>query len=68
MRPGEVVKKGQTVAFVEQLGTFTPILAKQAGEIFKFEVEDGEPVGFGQALVSFHPFFGGLIIGESKHV
>ncbi len=65
---GDVVKKGQTVAFVEQMGTFTPVLAKQAGEISKFEIEEGDPVGYGQPLVSFFPFFGGHIIGESKHV
>ncbi|QDZ18533.1 lipoyl-binding domain-containing protein [Chloropicon primus] len=65
---GGTVKKGQTIAFVEQMGTYTPVLANQAGEIASFELEDGDPVGYGQALVSLHPFFGGHIIGESKHV
>jgi len=65
---GDVVKKGQTIAFVEQMGTYTPVLAKQAGEIAHFEVEEGDPVGYGQLLVSLYPFFGGHIIGESKHV
>jgi biotin carboxyl carrier protein len=65
---GDVVKKGQTIAFVEQMQTFTPVLAKQAGEITQFDVEEGDPVGYGQLLVSLYPFFGGHIIGESKHV
>lgn len=65
---GSTVKKGQTIAFVEQMGTFTPVLAKQAGEIIKFEVEEGEPVGYGHTLATLYPFFGGHIIGESKHV
>ena len=65
--PGDAVKKGQTIAFVEQMGTFTPVLASQAGELVGFEVEEGDPVGYGQAIVSLHPFFGGHIIGESKY-
>lgn len=65
---GDTVKKGQTIAFVEQMGTYTPVLAKQAGEISKFEIEEGSPIGYGQTLLAISPFFGGHIIGESKHV
>ena len=68
MEEGQEVKKGQTIAFIEQMGTYTPVLAKQAGEIAKFEVKEGDPVGYGQKLVMLYPFFGGHIIGESKHV
>merc|ERR1719396_162418 len=65
---GDTVKKGQTVGFVEQMGTYTPVLANQAGEVSKLEVEEGSPIGYGQTLLAILPFFGGHIIGESKHV
>lgn len=47
-RQGETVKKGQTVGYVEQLGTFVAIEAPQAGEVAKFRVEEGVPVEYGQ--------------------
>lgn len=42
------MKKGQVVAYVEQLGTFAEIKAPQAGEVAKFEVEEGAAVEYGQ--------------------
>jgi len=64
---GDSVKKGQVLCFVEQLGTQTPIEATSAGEVARFLVEDGGPVDYTQALVEIRPFFGGHIIGDSKH-
>ena len=64
---GEAVKKGQTVAYVEQLGTFIEVKAPQAGEVARFRVEEGAPVEYGQVVVELAPFFGGHIIGDSKH-
>lgn len=64
---GDTVKKGQALGFIEQLGTFWPIEAPQAGEIEGFVVEEGEPVEYGQTVVELVPFFGGHIIGDSKH-
>jgi len=64
---GNIVKKGQTIGFIEQMGTYTPVLACQAGEIVKFVSDEGSAVGYGQNIVSILPFFGGHIIGESKH-
>jgi len=64
---GDIVKKGQTIAFIEQMGTYTPVLSSQAGEIVKFESSEGDPIGYGQNLVHILPFFGGHIIGESKY-
>ena len=64
---GAEIKKGQVLAFVEQLGTFAPVEAPQAGELLDFLVEDGDPVEFRQPVVEFAPFFGGHIIGDSKH-
>ena len=64
---GAEIKKGQVLGFVEQLGTFAPVEAPQAGELVDFLVEDGDPVEFRQPVVEFAPFFGGHIIGDSKH-
>lgn len=64
---GDQVKKGQPLAYVEQLGTFVPIEAPQAGEIAKFLLEDGAPVEYRQEVVELAPFFGGHIIGDSKY-
>jgi biotin carboxyl carrier protein len=64
---GTTMKKGQVLAYIEQLGTFAPVEAPQAGELIEFLVEDGDPVEFRQPVVEFAPFFGGHIIGDSKH-
>ena len=52
---------------IEQLGTFTPILAPQQGEVLSFPVQDGEPVAYRDAVVEFAPYFGGHIIGDKKY-
>lgn len=64
---GDQLRKGQTIAFVEQLGTFVAIEAPQAGELTKFEIEDGQAVEYGQTVVELAPFFGGHIIGDKKY-
>lgn len=64
---GDKVKKGQTVAYIEQLGTFVPVEAPQAGEAVEFLIEDGKPVEFREEVVSLAPFFGGHIIGDAKY-
>eukprot|EP00877_Chromochloris_zofingiensis_P002294 jgi/Chrzof1/12065/Cz06g20040.t1 len=64
---GDNVKRGQPVGFVEQLGTFVPVEAPQAGEIVAFQVKDGEAVEYKQVLVELAPFFGGHIIGDRKY-
>lgn len=64
---GDVLKKGQTVAYVEQLGTFVEIKAPQAGEVAKFRVNEGDAVEYGQTVLELAPFFGGHIIGDSKY-
>ncbi|KAK9810943.1 hypothetical protein WJX73_010654 [Symbiochloris irregularis] len=64
---GTKVKKGQVVAFVEQLGTFVPIEAQQPGEIVSFVCEEGSSVEYKQQLIELAPFFGGHIIGDKKH-
>lgn len=64
---GASVKKGQTLAFIEQMGTYWPLESPQAGEIARFVLDDGEPVEYGQTILELAPFFGGHIIGDSKY-
>lgn len=64
---GDKVKKGQTVCFIEQLGTYHPVEAPQTGEVARFVVEEGGAVQFGDSILQLSPFFGGHIIGDSKH-
>ena len=54
-------------SYVEQLGTFMPIEAPQAGELVAFLVDEGSPVEYRQPVAEIAPFFGGHIIGDSKH-
>lgn len=64
---GDQVKKGQTLGYIEQLGTFVEVKAPQAGEVASYKVEDGDAVEYMQQLVELAPFFAGHIIGESKY-
>ncbi|WIA39520.1 hypothetical protein OEZ86_005611 [Tetradesmus obliquus] len=64
---GDTVKKGQTLGYVEQLGTFVEVKAPQAGEITAYRAEEGDPVEYHQSCVEIAPFFGGHIIGDSKY-
>ncbi|KAL6771206.1 BCC2 [Auxenochlorella protothecoides x Auxenochlorella symbiontica] len=64
---GDSVKKGQVLAFVEQLGTHWPVEAPQSGELEGFLLEDGDPVEYNQTVLELTPFFGGHIIGDKKY-
>jgi len=65
---GATVKKGQPLCYIEQLGTFWPVESPQAGEVGVFLVDEGEAVEYLEEIVDIAPFFGGHIIGDSKHM
>lgn len=65
---GATVKKGQPLCYIEQLGTFWPVESPQAGEVGVFLVEEGDAVEYLEEIVDIAPFFGGHIIGDSKHM
>jgi biotin carboxyl carrier protein len=52
---GQVVKKGQVVCYLEQLGTQQPVEADIAGEVEQVLCNDGEPVGYGDRLIAIRP-------------
>ena len=49
---GQKIKKGQTIMIVEAMKTMNHIPSTQDGTVSKILVKDGEPVEFGQPLIS----------------
>ena len=49
---GQKIKKGQTIMIVEAMKTMNRIPSTQDGIVSKVLVKDGEPVEFGQPLIS----------------
>ena len=49
---GQKIKKGQTIVIVEAMKTMNHVPSTQDGEVNKILVKDGEPVEFGQPLIS----------------
>ncbi|KAD6794557.1 hypothetical protein E3N88_05453 [Mikania micrantha] len=56
----QVVKEGQVICYIEQLGGELPIESDVAGEVIKILREDGDPVGYGDALIAILPSFPGI--------
>ena len=49
---GQKVKKGQTIMIIEAMKTMNHIPSTENGTVSKIFVKDGEPVEFGQPLIS----------------
>ena len=49
---GQKIKKGQTIMIVEAMKTMNHVPSTHDGTVSKIFVKDGEPVEFGQPLVS----------------
>ena len=49
---GQKVKKGQTIVIVEAMKTMNHVPCTQNGTVSKIFVKDGEPIEFGQPLIS----------------
>ena len=49
---GQKVKKGQTIMIIEAMKTMNHVPSTQDGIVNKILVKDGEPVEFGQPLIS----------------
>nr|XP_028964252.1 uncharacterized protein LOC103429343 [Malus domestica] len=56
----QTVKEGQVICYIEQLGGELPIESDVAGEVIRILREDGDPVGYGDALVAVLPSFPGI--------
>ena len=49
---GQKIKKGQTIMIIEAMKTMNHVPSTQDGIVSKVLVKDGEPVEFGQPLIS----------------
>ena len=49
---GQKIKKGQTIMIIEAMKTMNHVPSTQEGVVSKGLVKDGEPVEFGQPLIS----------------
>ena len=49
---GQKIKKGQTIMIIEAMKTMNHVPSTQNGIVSKILVKDGEPVEFGQPLIS----------------
>ncbi|KAJ6711715.1 hypothetical protein OIU79_008029 [Salix purpurea] len=56
----QIVKEGQVLCFIEQLGGELPIETDISGEVIRILRDDGEPVGYGDALIAILPSFPGI--------
>lgn len=52
----QIVKEGQVVCYIDQLGGEMPIKADVSGEVIKILLEDGDPVGYEDALITILPY------------
>lgn len=51
VRPGDVVKAGQTVLIIEAMKVMNPIKAPRGGTVAEVLVSDAQPVEFGEVLL-----------------
>ena len=49
---GQVIKKGQTVCIIEAMKMMNQVKSEFDGKVISINVGDGEPVEFGQELIS----------------
>ncbi|KAF9613280.1 hypothetical protein IFM89_006779 [Coptis chinensis] len=59
-KENQIVKEGQVLCYIEQLGGEIPIESDVSGEVVKILRKDGEPVGYGDALLEILPSFPGI--------
>ncbi|KAI3710462.1 hypothetical protein L2E82_40245 [Cichorium intybus] len=53
----QIVKEGQVICYVDQLGGDLPIESDVGGQVIKILRDDCEPVGHGDALIAILPSF-----------
>ncbi|XP_050234438.1 uncharacterized protein LOC126682731 [Mercurialis annua] len=56
----QIVKEGQVICYIEQLGCELPLESDISGEVIKILREDGEPVGYADPLIAILPSFPGI--------
>ncbi|XP_061354785.1 uncharacterized protein LOC133299342 [Gastrolobium bilobum] len=59
-KENQKVEEGQVICYIEQLGGELPIESDVSGEVIKILRNDGDPVGYGDAVVAILPSFPGI--------
>ncbi|KAL1551421.1 hypothetical protein AAHA92_19271 [Salvia divinorum] len=59
-KENDTVKEGQVLCYIDQLGGEIPIESDISGEVVKILRKDGDPVGYGDALIAVLPSFPGI--------
>ncbi|XP_008809725.1 biotin carboxyl carrier protein of acetyl-CoA carboxylase isoform X2 [Phoenix dactylifera] len=59
-KEGQDVREDQVLCYIEQLGGEVPVESDVSGEVIKILREDGEPVGYGDAIIAILPSFPGI--------
>lgn len=59
-KPGDVIKEGQVIGYVDQFGSELPVRSDVAGEVLKILFDEGEAIGYGDPLIAVLPSFHGL--------
>ncbi|XP_050385882.1 uncharacterized protein LOC126802314 isoform X2 [Argentina anserina] len=57
---GDLIKEGQVIGYVDQFGTELPVKTDVGGEVLKLLFNDGDAVGYGDALIAVLPSFHGI--------
>ncbi len=52
VKPGDIVQAGDTLLIIEAMKVMNPIKAPRAGKVLQVTVADGDPVEFGEPLVT----------------
>lgn len=56
-KEGDMIKDGQVIGYVDHFGTSLPVKSDVDGEVLKLLFQDGEAVGYGDALIAVLPSF-----------
>ena len=51
VKVGDIVKKGQVLCIIEAMKMMNEIKSEFGGEVSSIEIEDGQPVEFGQTII-----------------
>ncbi|KAE9451535.1 hypothetical protein C3L33_16569, partial [Rhododendron williamsianum] len=54
---GDVIREGQVICYVDQFGTVLPVRSDVDGEVLKYLLNEGDPVGYGDPIMAVLPSF-----------
>ncbi|CAN1165109.1 Biotin carboxyl carrier protein of acetyl-CoA carboxylase [Linum perenne] len=61
-KEGDMIKEGQVIAYLDQVGTELPVRSDVAGEVLKIFFDEGDAVGYKDPIMAVLPSFPGIQI------